>query len=312
MIKQITSMKNFSKVMVFCTMILAMPLSLFSQKSKTDLAVVQGMDYFSNTVKAVDMLGGMKKFVKKGMKVGLLINSDFTDKGVYVNPDVSIAVIKMCFDAGASDIICLQDVKQEYWQRSSFFGQYKEMLAKVRTVSVNTFPAKYDSINWVKLDTIPGAKCLRNAEVVKELFNVDMVINIPIAKHHGLTFLSCAIKNYMGLCTRATNVTMHLNGPKKNDPGYLAQCNADIHMIKKECLVVADMTEVIVTNGPSGPGEIKKPEKVVASADPVALDAYCAQELGWSQDDALAIEKGYGNKLGEKDLTKVRIKEIKQ
>lgn len=37
-----------------------------------DIAAVRGEDYFKNTIKAVDLLGGIKKFIFKGATVGLL------------------------------------------------------------------------------------------------------------------------------------------------------------------------------------------------------------------------------------------------
>jgi len=87
--------------------------SLF--KEPPDIAVLQGENYFQNTFEAIELLGGMEKFVPKGSKVGLLINSDFEVFGTYVNPDISIAAVKMMVDAGAAEITCLQVVKDEYW-----------------------------------------------------------------------------------------------------------------------------------------------------------------------------------------------------
>jgi uncharacterized protein (DUF362 family) len=40
-------------------------------------------------------------------------------------------------------------------------------------------------------------------------------------------------------------------------------------------LCVVDATIVLGTNGPAGPGDLLKPQKIVAGTDPVAVDAYC-------------------------------------
>lgn len=278
---------------------------------KNKITVINGNKYFENTLLSVDKLGGMKKFVKKGQKVGLLINSDFEDKGTYVHPDVAIAAIKMCFDAGASEVVCLQHVLPEYWQRSTLYDQYADMLAKVRTIEKNRFPAKYDSVTFIKIDSIPGGKAAKKLEVVAELFKIDVFINVPIAKHHATTMLTCAMKNMMGLNTRATNVTFHLNGPKKNDPGFMGQCLTDMCLLRKPDLIIVDATEVLVTNGPSGPGELKRFDKVVAGTDIVAVDTYCGSLLGYSPEELLSVQKGYECGLGEKDLAKVKVLEIK-
>ncbi|MFC2133431.1 DUF362 domain-containing protein [Bacteroidota bacterium] len=276
---------------------------------ETDLAVVTGENYFENTIKAVDALGGIEKIVAEGSKVGLLINSDFEHKGAYVHPDISIAVVKMSFDAGASEVICLQHVEDEYWKRSSLYEEYKDVISNVKTVKSNKFPCEFNDNDFTKIID-ENAVHLKDAEVVKALFDVDVFINIPIAKHHATTHLTGALKNMMGVCTRKTNVGMHLNGPSRNDPDYLSQSIADIHLFRKADLVVADAVEFITTNGPNGPGEIKKLDKVLASTDVVAADAYCAGLLGYSVDEILVVKKAYDLGLGEMDLSKINIKEI--
>ena len=69
-----------------------------------DIAAVKGADYFKNTIKAVEILGGMPRFVPKQSKVGLLINSPWQYAGSYVNPDITLAVLRMCLDAGAREM----------------------------------------------------------------------------------------------------------------------------------------------------------------------------------------------------------------
>ena len=60
-----------------------------------------------------------------------------------------------------------------------------------------------------------------------------------------------------------------------------------------------------------GPGELIKPLKVIAGVDRVAVDAYCATLLGLKGEDLVQIRKAYEKKLGEIDLKKVKIQEIK-
>lgn len=297
------------------TIVLTLSLVVFTKISyaaddskKNDLVVVTGSKYFDSAVIAVGMLGGMEKFVPKGSKVGLLINSDFEDKGVYVNPDISIAVIKMCFDAGAKDVVFIQAVQEEYWKRSSIYEQYKDMIHKCINTEANRFPAQFDSKYFAKTQ-IPDAVSLKESEVVKVLFDCDVFINVPIAKHHAVTNLTCALKNIMGINTRASNVHMHIGGKTRTDLDWFAQCIADLHLVKKTDLCIVDATEFIITNGPSGPGEMRKLDKVVAGSDIVAIDAYCSGLLDYSIDDVLAIDKAYKHGLGEKDLSKVNIVE---
>jgi len=56
---------------------LALPSTLVGNifSSEIDISVVNGTTHFDNTLKAVELLGGISKFVPKRSKVGLLINS---------------------------------------------------------------------------------------------------------------------------------------------------------------------------------------------------------------------------------------------
>jgi len=286
------------------------PQKLFSASSKTiaDIAVVNGENYFKNTEKAVKMIGGMKAFVPQSAKVGLLINSDFEIPGTYTHPDVAIAVAKMCFDAGASEVITLQNVKPEYWQRSSHAEKYMEMIDGLGNIAYNQFPCEFDEAHFIKAE-VPGIS-LKSGEVIKALFDVDVLINLPIAKHHASTLYTGALKNTMGVCTRKTNVGFHLDSGVRNDPVYLAQCIADLNLLRVADLTVVDATEVLVSNGPSGPGDIEKPMKIVAGKDIVAVDAYCTSLLGFENGDVLTITKAHELGIGNMNFHELKMTEV--
>ena len=292
-------------------LVFAMLACSLALKGETpDIVAVKGSDAFASTLQAVEGLGGMERFVEPGNRVGILVNSGFREKGAYVDPDVVIAAIQMVFDAGATDVVFLQHIVPEYWERSALEPQYRDMIARTRTIEKNQFPSVYDEEWFVQIPTVEGAVELKDLEVVREFFDVDVFINIPIAKNHTLTVLTNALKNVMGINTRAANVKFHLDGPARNDPHFLAQCIADLNLLRKADLIISDVTYVITTNGPSGPGEIVAPGKVVAGIDPVAMDAYCAELIGFFAEDVLTTEKAYALGLGEKNVEKLNILEL--
>ncbi|MDO9512294.1 MAG: DUF362 domain-containing protein [Bacteroidales bacterium] len=301
-------MKN--KALLFVSIFCLFVNLAWAQTASNTIVSVKSTDFYYAAKTGISKLGGMTQFVKPGQKVGILINSAFDEKGAYVNPDIAIAVVVECFEAGASEVIGLQMITNEYWQRSSLYERFKDILAKVKMVESNVFPATYNETDYIRLDTIMGAKSLVKPEIVKALFEVDVLINVPIAKHHATTKLTCAVKNMMGVCTRATNVGMHLKGPKRNDHDFLAQCIADLNLVRKPDLIVTDVTEVIITNGPGGPGEIAKHDRVVVGTDLVAMDAYCTQLIGFEPEDVYTTAKAAEHGLGEPDLSKVKILEF--
>lgn len=282
--------------------------SLF--KDPADIAVVQGLNYFENTIRAIEQIGGMKRFVPSGSKVGLLINSDFDVHGAFVNPDISIAAIKMMVDAGASEITCLQVVKEEYWQRSNYYEEYKEMISSLNQIEKNVFPSEFNDEDFVRFENMEGAISLGKTEVVKKWLDCDVFVNIPIAKHHMSTLLTGALKNIMGVSTREANITFHLGSGTRNDPDYLAQCIVDQNLLKKTNLCIVDATEVIIDNGPSGPGTIETPAKIVAGTDIVAIDALCSTFIGYEPDEILTTVKAHEMGLGNMNYNELNIVEL--
>ena len=288
-----------------------MPRSILGlNPGKADISVVNGTNYYESTKRAVDILGGINKFVKKGHNVGLLVNSAFDQKGAYVQPDIPLAIIRMCKEAGAERIICLQKIAHEYWGRKYVDLDFTADLKMLEQVGTNVFPAEFNEEEWQVINKPEGAELLEETEIIKAIRDLDVFINIPIAKHHGSTLYTGALKNMMGLCTRKTNVKMHLGSGERNDPIYLGQSIAEICLIRKPDLVVVDATEFITSNGPSGPGEMKKMDKVVAGKDIVAVDALCCSYLNFSSDEIISITKAHEMGIGNKNHLQLNISEI--
>lgn len=278
--------------------------------SEADIGIVNGTDYFNNTIQAVDLIGGMSKFVPEGAQVGLLINSDFEVDGAYVNPDIAIAAIKMIKDAGAETITCLQKVKDEYWQRSKYYETHMELLAGIEYVESNTFPAEFNETDYVRIKGLKHWKSLKETDVVKKWLDCDVFINIPISKHHMTTLLTGALKNIMGVSTRKANVTFHLGSGERNNPEYLAQCIVDQYMLKKTDLCIVDSTSFITDNGPSGPGTLKTANKIVAGTDIVALDALTGTYLDYLPEEILTTVLAHESGLGNMNYNELNIIEV--
>jgi uncharacterized protein (DUF362 family) len=276
---------------------------------EADISVVNGSDYFANTIKAVDMLGGMQNFVPAGATVGLIINSGFEESGAYVHPDISISTIKMCFDAGAENVKLLQVVASDYWKKSAHYEDYAELLDGVSKVESNNFPAEFNDDDWVLIPEIEGAVSLKDVEVIKALMEVDVLINVFIAKHHAGTLYTGALKNSMGFCTRQTNVFYHLGSGERNNPDFLAQCIADINLLRQPDLIIGDATEFIVSNGPSGPGEILKLDKIFAGTNLVAMDSLGVTYNDMVAEDIPSLIKAENNGLGKYDISELNIVE---
>ncbi len=274
-------------------------------KGKVDISIVKGENYFENTVNAVEQLGGMKKFVPKDSKVALLPNVQRNNPGTYTKPEILRAVIQMCKKAGAKEISCLSWLSEQNWENTGLLKVIQVEGTKLVMVD------KTDESQF-KVVSIPNGKALKEASIMNAFYDYDVFINMPITKDHAGNKFTGTLKNLMGLNAPIYNRTFHQKDWKTNINAitHLDQCIADLNMIIKPNLCIVDATEFITTNGPFGPGELIKPQKVVVGTDRVAIDAYCCTLWGLEAKDIIMINKAFEHGLGEKDLKKVKIKVV--
>jgi uncharacterized protein (DUF362 family) len=266
-----------------------------------DISVVKGSNYYVAAMKAIEGLGGINRFVHKGASVALLISPDWKRPATYTCPDVALALIRLCYDAGAREIVCIKEPPGDYWSRSSKFKENADSLEIVRPGSN---PREV---------VIPKGIKLKKAEIVPELTQCDVFINIPISKNHKGTNFTGNLKNMMGACPYSTNRFFHMSPGSSDGYGdipHLSQCIADLNLVRKPDLCVIDSTEVIITNGPAGPGEIIKPQTVSAGTDPVAMDAFAAKILGLNPGNILKIKMAHDQGIGNMDISRLKIRTV--
>ena len=90
---------------------------------------------------------------------------------------------------------------------------------------------------------LPNGKVLKTTMVHKSWLDSDVIINVPILKHHGGARMTAAMKNLMGVVFDRR--FYHSNG--------LHQCIADFTTIsRKPTLNIIDAYNVMMRNGPRG------------------------------------------------------------
>jgi uncharacterized protein (DUF362 family) len=262
-----------------------------------------GADYEKATILAVDLVGGIRKFVPKKSRVALLPNVQSRHPGSFTKPEVLRAVIKLCKKAGAKEINCLswQPVKQ--WEDAG-------LKAVIDSEGVGLKLFEKDEALF-KAVPVPGGLALTEARILAGFYDHDLLINMPITKDHAGNKFTGTMKNLMGLNSPVSNRTFHRPNWKTdpNDVAHLEQSIVDLNKAVRPALNVVDATEFIVSNGPFGPGQLLRPEKVVAGTDRVAIDAYCAGLWGLEPKDIVQIKRASEQGLGEINLDKVDIRE---
>ena len=127
-----------------------------------------------------------------------------------------------------------------------------------------------------------------------------MFINIPIAKHHSATDVTLSMKNLMGI--NWNRVYFHQNG--------LHQAIADLNTVVRQDLIIMDANRILLTNGPSGPGQTRDEKMVIAGTNPVTVDAYTVTLFDRKPEEIGHIQYAYELGMGEIDTDKLNIKEV--
>jgi uncharacterized protein (DUF362 family) len=268
-----------------------------------DISAAAGPDYFKNTLKAVDLLGGIKKFIPDGARVALLPNAQSKNPGTYTNPDVVRAVIQMCRSAGAREINCLTWLPIKFWNENPLKDAVEKEGANL--VLVGREEKFFRSVE------IPQGKALKKAQVMEELYKNDVLINIPVTKDHAGNKFTGTMKNLMGLNYPQNNRLFHKPDWQTDAAAvrHLDQCIVDLNTVIKPDLCVVDAAEFIITNGPMGPGEVIKPQKIIAGTDRVAVDTLCTTLWDIEAEDIIMIKNAQKRGLGRMDLSALNIRE---
>jgi uncharacterized protein (DUF362 family) len=263
------------------------------------LAIIHGADPAAITEAAIQALGGMERFVRSGndviIKPNICVNHNTFEYAATTNPTVVATLVRLCLGAGAKRVRIMDtpytgDPETAY-RNSGIWDAVVEAGGEMEVMS---------SIKFGKFD-IPDGRDIRSWSVYRDVIEADVLINVPIAKHHGSTRLTLGCKNLMG-------VIEHPNRFHRN----LDQRIADLNTLVRPNLTVVDAVRILTTHGPGGGNldDVEKTDTVIASHDTIAADAYATSLFGLTPDDIGYIRLGAEMGLGTKDWQETKVAEI--
>ncbi len=248
------------------------------------------------TEQAIAGLGGLKRFIGNGSVVWLKANIGWDrtpETAANTNPDVVATLIRLCLDAGAKtvkvgDNPC--DIAQRTYAASGIAEAAKKAGAEVLFLDRTRFR-----------DTAIGGERIKSIPIHPAILECDLVLNVPVAKHHRLATATLCMKNYMGVIEKRN--LFHQAIP---------ECLVDITRFMKPQICVLDAVRILKDHGPKG-GDLKDvamPLALAAGTDIVALDAWGAEVLGMKLADVRSIGLGEAAGLGKSDYRSLALKEI--
>ncbi len=247
--------------------------------------------------RAVDALGGIKRFISRGDVVVIKPNIGWDRMPVHAantNPDVVAAVIKLAYDAGAKTVIVADgscNDPNRCFQRSGIWRAAYAVGAQVVLPAEHRFRSM--RLKGDVLDEWP---------VFTTLVDADKVINVPVAKHHNLAKYTAAMKNWYGVLGGRRN-RLHQN---------IDTSIADLATFMRPTLCIVDAIRVLMRNGPQGGNidDAKDMHTIIASVDQVAIDAYGATLIGQHRDNLPYLKMGHERGLGTMYWENLRLKEV--
>ncbi len=259
------------------------------------VAVAEGKDYAGITRNALAALGGMKRFVKQGDMVVVKPNIGWDRKpeqAANTHPLVVRAIVEECLQAGAKRVKVF-DRSCNDERRCYVNSGIVDALRDLKSVEL-----KYVEPERFKKVPLNGTR-LREWELYGEALSADVFINVPVAKHHELTGLTLGLKNIMGV----------MGGNRGNIHRNIEDSLADVNAVLKSHLVVIDATRILTAHGPQGgaPEDVRILNKVIASTDIVAADAYATTLFGLKPADIAVTVAAYKRGLGEMNMNRIKI-----
>ncbi|MBI2434696.1 MAG: DUF362 domain-containing protein [Candidatus Hydrogenedentes bacterium] len=244
------------------------------------------------TEEAVKAVGGMASYVRQGDVVWIKPNIGWNrtpEQAANTNPDVVATLVRLCLEAGAKQVKVGDrpcHPADEAYKNSGIEAAARAAGAEVVLVDENRFR-----------DTALGGERLKNWLLYPEIFESDVIIDVPIVKHHSLATATMCMKNLMGVA----------GGNRGQLHQDLPNCLADLTMFLKPKLCVLDAVRVMTAHGPVGGSldDVKQLNVIAAGRDIVALDAFGAALLGHDPTQIETVKRGHERGLGEIDYKKI-------
>jgi uncharacterized protein (DUF362 family) len=260
------------------------------------LTVVQGGEPRELVQKALENLGGISRFISRQDVVVLKPNIAWDrtpEQAANTNPEVVAEVVRQCWQAGAKKVIVTDVSCNE--ARRCFMRSGIQAAARAEGAQVILpDPELYREVAL-------GGVVLKSWPVFTPFLDADKVINLPIAKHHGLVGVTLGMKNWYGI----------LGGERNRLHQQIHTSLADLANFMLPTVTLLDAYRILIRNGPTGGNleDVVLKKTMVAGTDPVALDAYAAKAW-WNLDPEQLpyLQMAAARGLGTVDYDKLPVK----
>ena len=243
------------------------------------IVITYGSDITKNTYDTL-VASDIKTYLNADFSVSLkpnLVVPGPASNGAVTHPEVVDGVIRYLKDFGVKQI----KIIESSWigdstKRAFKFCGYEDLARKYDIPLIDLKSDSCTTINHSGYDI----------KVCNEALHTDFLINIPVLKAHCQTRLTCCLKNLKGCIPDGEKRRFHTLGIHKP----VAVLNA---LIKTGyCVVDGICGDLTFEEG----GNPVKSNRIIVGRDPVMVDSYCAELIGYKPDDIEHLV--YAKKIG--------------
>lgn len=271
-------------------------------------------ELFSKVKEAIELIGGIEKFIGPGSKVLLkpnLLMAEEPERAITTHPEFARAVIKIL-----KGIHCKVYVGDS---PSVFGGQIEDILNVYERTGIKRI-ALEENVELVtfKERFIPPflpagadqaaerAGLIHNpiplANWIKEC---DYVVNLPKLKTHSFMVITAGVKNLFGLVPGTAKLEAHKNFYQ---PEKFAGMLLDIYEIVRPALTIIDAIQGMEGDGPATSGIKRDFGFILAASDALAADTVLAKIMHLKSQVIYTNQEAMRRKLPAADLDNIEFK----
>ena len=220
---------------------------------------------------AFDMKSRISPDSKVAIKPNLLMRAA-PDRAITTHPEIIAAVLRWLRQHGVSDITIAESPGGPH-TKSQLEGVYRA--TKIADIAAEYGAELNLDTGWTAMPCPEGLLC-REFTVINPIAHADIVINLPKLKTHGMTMLSGAVKNIMGVIPGLQKPEMHFRFQDKETFGRML---VDLSLVKPPVITIVDAVVSMEGDGPSG-GTPRETGLIFAAQNPHALDLALCDFIG--------------------------------
>ena len=230
----------------------------------------------STLTEAVKLLGGFSHFVKRQDKVLLKPNfvfAEVAEKGSTTHPAFLLAVARLVKDCGAIPVVV----------DSPGFGSVRQVIRKLGIeAELSSLGIAFSELKRNRIVSTSNLNLAKGIEferisISADVFEADVIINLPKLKAHSQLLVTGAVKNLYGLVKGKRKAWRHFCSRGHLDK--FARMLIANTLMCKPALTILDGVLAMERTGPRR-GDMRNLGLIVAGDNPIAVDRVVADVIG--------------------------------